>query len=167
MSAVEKEQEEQCVTFACLAREALEERDWNVEKATNYLVNKLRTDKKLFEMLILQMVRDACNRRVYFVHKNRRAAVVRFASRADTEALAEGLVKTFLDFPLLGGQKLGDAKREDVLAAADFFRKQSNDMGHKARWLELIGQSIPAGKIVSTVVSSERLAELWKETKNG
>lgn len=83
--------------------------------------------------------------------------------RAQVVALAAGTVRTLHDFPLLGGLRLGDATREEVAEAAEFFGKQARDMAWKSRWLEHVAQSVPPGVKVAEVISAERLEELRQE----
>jgi hypothetical protein len=76
------------------------------------------------------------------------------------------MMSAFLDFWIGSGLRLRDAMRAQVAAKAADYGKRSADTGHKARWLTLIAQSIPEGKKVGAVLSEERVAELWQQTRD-
>lgn len=165
MSAAAKKDDD-AVTLATLARDALAARDGNIEKAIGYLVNRLKRDENLLQILVEGAIRDAIGMRVNSAHLNNRAAVIRAASRADVEALAIGHLYAFMDFPLGDGTKLRNATREQVESQAERYAKISSDTGHKHRWLRLIAQSTPPDQLVGESLTEARISALWKETAN-
>jgi hypothetical protein len=155
------------LTLSALAREALEERDGNVEKAHSYLDNKLKHDAKLRSALIAAALQDAIEMRVRAANRSERVRIVNIGNRASFDALADGFESCFMDFPLSSGIKLRDATRDQIIAQSETYRKMSLDTSHKARWLELIAQSVPANRTAGDALTEQRLNELWKETANG
>lgn len=169
MSAKPKEFHAEPITIARLAREALSATDGNVRRATDALVERMAGDANLLREVIRAAVTDAVNLRVQAAHRHNRAAILRVTTggRAGVEALAAGLTAAILDMPLARGVKLRDATREEVVEQAERYAAQASDMGHKARWLRLIAQAVPAGKRVGEVMTDERAAELHAEARHG
>lgn len=163
---VQEKQETEEITLTTLAREALEERDGNVTKAAGLLANRLSRDKKLLNIVVEEAIREVANDRARQLNMQLRRAVIRSASRADVDALADGLAASFLDFPLSTGVRLRDADRKAVEVQVEIYRRMHVTTGHKYRWLQCIAQAIPDGKKVGDVLAESRLNELWKETQN-
>lgn len=162
---------EEVDSVATCARLALAESKGDPGKATEKLVARVRKDKALREAILDPLVEYACNQAVMReVRVNRGNVWVppspeRLARMPDAErvrALANG---TLLMFPLPGGKRLGEATREEVAEAARFYERQAGDMAHKARWLQLVAQSIPDGKTAGKVLSDERLRDLQTEAQ--
>lgn len=155
------------VTLAQFVREALEDRDWNVEKTVNFLVTKVLNDKALLTGFLREIVQEAMTQRVRDSHRHHRGSIVYHATK-DTKgsvvALAAGISASLLDFPLEGGMLLRTASRADVSAAAQRYRTSERTAGHRARWLELIAQSVPQDKTVGDVLTDDRALELWEQT---
>lgn len=161
------------LTLSQLAREVLTEADGDTETASEALTNRLLEDRSLLQSVISQAVADAVAYRVRYSMRSERAWIVRQATRPpaapshgskdDVIALAKGLAASLLDMPLARGVRLRDATREQVQEQADMYAAQASDMGHKARWLNLIAQAIPADSTVGDVLTDARATELWKE----
>jgi hypothetical protein len=81
--------------------------------------------------------------------------------------LAEAISSCLLDMPLAGGKKLRDAGRAEIMAQIERYEKQAGNMAHKARWLRLVLQSLPEGKLVGKVITEKRALELFEEARNG
>lgn len=67
--------------------------------------------------------------------------------------------KTLLDFRLPNGMLLRDAKRADLMAAAQFYRAQALDMAHKAAWLDRVAEAV-GNKAVGKALNADQLAQL-------
>jgi len=80
-------------------------------------------------------------------------------------ALIQSNREMLMDFPLPGGLALRDATKDDVTAAALFYSTQATNMGHKARWLDLIAKKVPKGKTVADALDNDALATLQEKTK--
>ncbi|WP_091739826.1 hypothetical protein [Phenylobacterium immobile] len=172
-AAARKMKPEELVGAAVIA--ALEDANGDMNKAADMLQIAVDQSPTLRSALLEPWVAQACReairrhlqdvrREVWTGTKSHTAGAskpeVMAEQRARVVQLAAG---TLLMFPLPGGRRLGEATREEVGAAAEFYSRQSADMGTKARWLRLIGQSLPDGKRVSDVLSDRRLEELQLE----
>jgi hypothetical protein len=157
--------------LASLAREIFSQCQ-DVEITTRRLIKKLRADPALFKMLMTEIVHDAVHVHSSMSMRNDRKAILQranalhFEGPEDVVALAEGLKSAFLDFWVGSGLRLRDADRDQVSTKAAQYQGMSRDTGHKARWLNLIAQSLPANKKVGDVLDEDRVAELWQETAN-
>lgn len=160
------------LTIPVTAREALDAADGDVVKATEIMTARVLKDPTLYRPLMDPLVKNACYSAITAQCHSQRRTIWNAAQpsaehqRNRVVALAGGTMNTLMDFPLPGGMKLADAKRDDVTAAADFYGKQSKDMGSKAKWLQLIAQHVPAKKTVKQVLTDARLAELRQEATN-
>lgn len=161
--------DDDALTIPSTAREALEATGGDVVRATELMVARVMKDPTLYRPLMDPLVKSACYDAIARqCHQERRAIWHAkqpdpAAQRGGVVALAGGTANTLMDFPLPGGLRLADARRDDVTAAAEFYGKQSKDMGTKSKWLQLIAQHIPAKKKVSQVLNDARLAELREE----
>lgn len=159
------------------AKAALDDANGDLNVATNMMVAAAKQSAPLKAALLEPYLKGACRevlrRQIQSVRRevwtrtarhaagqSKPAAVVEQQQRSRVVQLAAG---TLLMFPLPGGKRLGDATRDEINAAAEFYSKQASDMGAKSRWLQLIGQSVPEGKRVSDVLTDRRLAELQAE----
>lgn len=155
------------------AKLALDLAKGDVQKATKAFELTIRSNRGLRDQLLEPLIASACYDAIRKVSITDR----RSTWRAPVERLVPGKVTgsarvvqlaagNLLMFPLPGGKKLGEATRKDISAASEFYSKQAGDMGHKARWLQLIAQSVPSGKTVNDVLTDKRLRELQREAKS-
>lgn len=170
MSAVPKQRIEDPVALA--AQEAMKEGGGDVQKASRLLEAAVRKNRDLRDALTDPLLANACYdavRKVCIVERRaiwkppvekRVASIVTGAKRV--VQLAAG---NLLTFPLPGGKKLGEATRAEISKAAEFYRSQSADMQSKAKWLQLVAQSIPEDKTAGDVLTDKRLRELQKEAQ--
>ena len=160
------------LTIPATARDALAAAAGDVVKATEIMLGRVLNDPTLYRPLMDPLVKSACYDAITSQCKQDRRAIWHAAQpsnetqRGRILALANGTIATLMDFPLPGGMKLADARRDDVTAAAEFYGKQSKDMGTKAKWLQLIAQHVPAKKTVRQVMTDARLAELREEASH-
>lgn len=171
-TAKKEDKERNLVTEA--AKRALEDADGDVAKATRMMEDAVKSSRSLRDALTEPLIKLAC----YDAVRSASADQRRKSWKPPTEQWVPGKVTgsgrvvqlskaTLLMFPLPGGKALQDAKASDLSAAQSFYQGQSADMAHKARWLQLVAQSIPDGKTVGEVLSDKRLRELQEEARNG
>lgn len=160
-------QPEPDITLGQLARDYLSKHDGQTDAAVEALTKALLRDKPLLRSIIKAALHDAVSYRVEASLRTDRRQIMRTAgqSRDGVIALANGLSRALLDMPLANGLRLREASRTQVLEQASRYDGLAKDMGRKARWLELIGQSIPDGKTVGDVMDDARAAELWMEVQ--
>jgi hypothetical protein len=83
------------------------------------------------------------------------------AGTDSTTGLEEMARRTLLDFPLRGGQRLGDAKRLQVVESADWYNVLACANGTNAAWLKSVIKALPDDdKTVSDVLSEEEVRTL-------
>ncbi len=163
---VESEDE---LTIPVAARSALEQAEGDVVKATGILVARVAKDPTLYKPMMDPFIKTACYQAITSQCQQQRRTIwnskqpTAEQQRDRVVALGQGTAATLMDFPLPGGMKLRNAKRDDVSAAAEFYRRQSNDMAGKAKWLQLIAQHLTGKKTVSQVMTDARLTELREE----
>ena len=151
------------------AKAALNEAGGNVRQATDILVARAIEDREFLQQHFHEVIRRACYDAVAACVRQERRAVwvmpqpTTEQRRRQIVSMAEGVRQTLHDFPLPGGKRLGDATREEVIEAAEFFGKQARDMAWKSRWLAHVAQSVPPGRKVADVLTPERLEELRQE----
>ena len=63
-------------------------------------------------------------------------------------------------FPLPDGTRLGDARREDLLKASNFYSKQATDMRHKALFLTAVAGRLKGRKRVRDTLAETDLVAL-------
>jgi hypothetical protein len=155
------------------ATAALEGANGNVIDAAKALETRVRNERKLRDALTDPLIANACydavrsqchvQRRKIWTPPAEKLVKSKVEGAHRVVQLASG---TLLMFPLPGGKPLGQATREEITAAAERYGSQSKDMGEKARWLQLIAQSIPANKKAGEVLTEKRLRELQKEARD-
>lgn len=157
------------------ARRAYDDASGDVREAARMLEQAVRMKSPLREALTEPLLAGACwdairkqvqetRRNIWNPgHRPLKPVPASPVSKEQASRVVHLATGTLKMFPLPGGKRLGEATREEIAAAADFYARQAGDMAHKARWLQLVGQSIPAGKTAGECLTDERLAELQKE----
>lgn len=177
MGALRKIEKTGAELVAEAARSALEDADGDVRTAAEMLERAVRAKSPLRDALTDPLISGACWQAVSQQHRERRRQIwnapkamaiapVKSGGAQDKARVVQLAVGTLSMFPLPGGKRLADATRAEIVAAADFYAQRAQDAGHKARWLQLVAQSIPDGKIAGDVLTDERLAELQQEVSN-
>ena len=159
-------------SLMALARQALNESGGNQHNARLVLIERIYQDPVLsdahFKPLLEQAVQEALSR------------VQRLANAQIREALEAPVNPTMphnarlrwlaranlMNYRLSNGTPVSDASRGDLVKDGDFHIKQGRTMLHTGRWMRLVGQHLPNGKIVRQAMNEERLHELWKESEN-
>ena len=160
------------------ARRALDDANGDAREAARMLEQAARTASPLREALTDPLIAGACWDAVRGQVRKERAAIwttpnVASGPTAKPQALAaqaDRVVQlatgTLRMFPLPGGKRLGEATRQEIAEAAHFYERQAGDMAHKARWLQLVAQSVPDGRSAGEVLTDQRLAELQAEARS-
>lgn len=76
------------------------------------------------------------------------------------EALARSNAVSLLDMQLPSGKRLGDATRDEVLAAADDYTKRADWNASKARFLSRVAEKLKGKRTVKAVWNAAELEEL-------
>lgn len=152
------------------AKQAFDEADGDVRAATAAMERKVLGDRVLRDALTAPLIQAACYEAVTAQCRALRRRVW-IAPRHETSTPESGRVValatgTLAMFPLPGGKRLGEATRDEISAAADFYARQAGDMAFKARWLRLVAQSLTGTKKVKDALSDERLHELQEAARH-
>ena len=166
-----KETEAEGVSQA--ARRALDEADGDPTRAAEILEERVRADQDLWRRLTDQLIRAACTSYVRSEVAAERRRIWRNRAANPRNVIMDGkrrmerlAQENLMLFPLPGGMRLGEARRDEVSAAAGFYAGMTRDMAWKQRWLSLVAQSLPDDKAVGEVLTEERLRELQAETQD-
>jgi hypothetical protein len=157
------------LTLSALAKQALAAARGDTRKAREALRRRLLKDRALQNSILDGAIRDAVVYRTEHAMRHDRAAIFHAHAqlvqhgRNDVIAQARGISSALLDMPLAGGLLLRKANRDQVSKQAIFYAALSRDTGHKGRWLSLIAQSVPDGKLVGDIIDDARAAELFEE----
>lgn len=65
-----------------------------------------------------------------------------------------------MDMRLSNGKKLGAANHDEVLKEALAYSESARELGIKARFYSAVAERVPEGKVVSDVLSEEKLREI-------
>ena len=161
-----------------LVRAALDDFDNDRQMAVEHLSRQLRNNEALLSSVLDAIVTDALqNKTRQAIHAQRVAAIRSInnpsqppspsSGRDSVITLAGAIRASLFDFILpASGKRLGDAEREDISKAADFYRTASSTSGHRARWLESIAAILPEGKKASEVLPLEQITQFWKDAEN-
>ena len=151
---------------------AMEEAKDDAGEAGRILVSKAKVNQKLYKKFMDPHVEGACWEYIRRVCRAERRAIIEAAAYdgdGERESM-EGLAYSngLLDFPLpiAGFPRLGECEREQVMIAAQYYESHAKDMGHKGKWLRLVGQHLTEDARVKDVLSKDRLQELFKEQDN-
>jgi hypothetical protein len=177
MAAARKTKE---LAVAEVARKALDDAKGDLDEAARMFEEVIRRSPALRDALTEPLISSACRQAVMAEVRIARHVVWHATRHQGSDAPPRAMVTaeehvrrvvqlgigTLVMFPLPGGKRLGEATREEIAAAADFYDRQSKDMGAKARWLRLVAQGLPNDARVSDVMTDERLRELQVEAQS-
>lgn len=154
-----------------IAQEYLTEAGGDTAAATRRLVLRLRDDEALRTAIAKEAIEAFAYLLVEQKMRNERMAIWTANSRAATpktpvSALANGLVRALLDFPLAGGKRLRDATREEVLEQARIYTATARDASQKALWLRMIAARTQEGMRVGDCITEEAAATLRAEAQS-
>ena len=169
MSAVMKLDKSQA-TVSQIAVKALKEANGNIIDASHIMEKMVIANPALYRSIMDPLLSSACYGAISKVCRSNRETIwnapnYKAGGNGDrVHALSSG---NLLMFPLPGGLPLGEATRNEVSAAVEFYLSMSSDMAHKARWLTRIGEGLTGKKTVSKVYTEETLRKLQAEVQNG
>lgn len=138
----------------------------DVADASRKLEEAARSDRELRDYLTEPYLKQACYNAVrshYRVERREIWTAPNYTKGGNGQRV-EQHARTLLDFPLPNGKRLRDATREDLLSAAEFYRRQSEDMAQKAHWLERIAEKTGRKK-VGAALTVKQIESLRGETE--
>ena len=160
MAAVLKPQAE--VNIPELAKSFLEKSGGNTVEAVQQLERYALQDVDVSSALLSPLLRQACYDAIRAVCRKERRAIWTAPnySKGGNGGRVHEHASRLMDFILPNGIRLGEARRDEVMAATDFYRKQASDMSYKARWLEAIADKVEGKKMVKSCLSESDLMKL-------
>lgn len=81
-------------------------------------------------------------------------------SGAFEKAAAQIAKEHWYQFPLPGGTLLGEATKDDLIAAHDLWQAMAEANARRAAWVSKLIPKVPAGKRVRDVLSEKKIAAL-------
>lgn len=152
-------------TLPNMVRRFYEKHDGNVETASEALAEALSNDRLTFVQIVGSEIENIA--KMYAARSNcaERALVMsRSFGPARAVALAQGMARTLMDFPLVGGIKLSDATGAEVKAQSARYKATADDMAHKYRWLQAVAAKVPDASRVGDVLTADEVTALFGAT---
>ena len=151
----------------------------NAQEAARLLLLAAQANSRLKEAILNPHLMTHCWQLICQHSRNERARIcaplyqedatkIDLAGKGERLAhLAAANARTLFDFPLPleGLPKLGDASKDQVLASAEFYVKQANDMTTKSRWLNLIAKASKQGKAIREQFTLIQLENLFQKAR--
>lgn len=148
-----------------LARKAMDECGDDIQAATEKLEAMARSNTKVWKGLTDHLLRAACFEACKAICRQDRRMIWTApnydAGGSGERVRAHG--KTLMDMPLPGGKPLRDATREDLIAASEFYRKQSETMGAISDFYHSVSLRVKT-KTVGETLSEAQLEQIRGKT---
>lgn len=155
-------------TLWVYAVEAFEKAKGDETKAEAQVTKIIEGDQRLFNELMrsdMPAKVHALMRQVRMAHRRTVWNAPKFVKEDSGDRVIDLARGNRMAFPLPGGGWLGDAKSDEILLGAAYYRTLSNDTRTKARWLEIVAEKVPDGKVVRDVLTEDDLTELQEEAQ--
>lgn len=132
------------------------------EEATERLLAIMRCDDAVYRLAMQPHERAVAAGLVAQRKIKRRAYIWNRPSAPDNrvEALARTNAVSLLDMQLPSGKRLGDATRDEVIAAADDYKARADWNAAKARFLSKVSEKMKGKRPVKSVWTAAELEEL-------
>lgn len=150
-----------------LATRAWNESDQTLEDATDILFDCVVDDKEFLAEKMPQILRAWCYEQISsHVSRIRLASwtAPNYQKQSKTERIRLAFSDKLMDFPLIGGKRLGDASKDEVQASAASYLEQANTLAHRGRWLNAVAKKLNANTTVSQALTEAELRELQEKT---
>ncbi len=148
-------------------------------RATELMVERVKADQEVRDFIITDaLIKGACRTVLNKIFKQgmREASwhsndnAPHSGRRKQAERLVELADRRLGDFVLGSGKKLRDAHIGEVMDCYLMYRRQSDDMGHKARWLDLVirmarGRLQHNSQKIGELVTEKELETLKKQAE--
>lgn len=142
-------------------RQAWETAQTNTEAGEN-LLSMMRADPELWREVLEPFERQAASLAVQRRKIQQRNYLFNRPSAPDdrVKMLARTNAVTLLDSRLPSGKRLGDATREDVAQAAEFYAGRATIMAGRATFYRTVGEKLRGKKTVAQVWTAAQLEEI-------
>ena len=159
-------------TITSVAQECLEECGNDLHKAQDMMVKKVRSNNRLFHLLLDPMVESACYEALGSCIRQQRSEIWTAPNYSKggngQRVLALAEANNLMYFPLGDGKILGNATRAEILEAAERRAKQIKTMAWEERWLRLVAEHLKGRQTLlkSKALTVEQLYELKEEAEH-
>lgn len=151
------------VSPGLIAKQCLEEADGDWEQAAQLMEARVLNDDALYKEVALPLIKRAVWALVRGASRKKRQTFFsnRRVGKDTTTGIKAVAAMNWLDYPLMGGQKLGDATREDLQKNIEKHVSDAKENEKKANWLSRIQSGVVT--VVRDSLSSDKIAELAEE----
>lgn len=132
------------ITARQLAQIAMDQAGNDVLKATEILEQQAAGDIEVWKTLTEGLLRTACYDACRRICISERQAIW-FSPGYDAGGKGDRIKehsKSIMDWPLPGGKALRHANKQDLIDAAEFYKKQADQMASIAQWLNAIAAKV-------------------------
>lgn len=154
------------VTLSGLAERAYREADGDIAEAVAVMSDLLIVDDDIRISLIRDAVEMVAATSVRRQMLSERSSIVRHAvsgqTRANVSALAAGVARSLLDFPLSDGTPLRMASRSQVERQEAMYASQAAELGNRARWLRAILARMGSAEKVGDAIDEDTALALYR-----
>lgn len=150
-----------------LVTRAWNESENSIEDAVDILFDCVVEDKEFLADKMPEILRTWCREQISsHVSRVRLTAwtAPNYSKTAKSDRVRNLISNLLMDFPLIGGKRLGDGTKEDVLASAAFYSEQARILSHRGRWLNAVAQKVKGNSTVSQVLTEADLRDLQEKT---
>ena len=147
-------------SFRNYAKEAMQKADGNVAEASKILEKTCRQNTEAWLSVTEPVLSSACYNAVRGICQEERRAIwysPNYSAGGNGDRVVNH-AKSLMDWPLPGGMRLRDAKANDLIAAAEFYRKQAQQMFDVAGFLEKIAEKVGRKKVENALTEAELIA---------
>ncbi len=150
-----------------LAREAMEKSSNDRHKARLILCRVLQRDRALLAELLDPIFDNVSNHLITDTVRNINRSIVGRGGKPDHIRGISSIVNSpWYGYILPDGQKLSDARREQIEAAATMHGQNAKSNQHKADWLKALAAKMDAKRTVKQTFSEEQIAKLYEAARS-
>lgn len=138
--------------------------DWNA--AVEIGEKRLEKDPDLLAELQNEIVREWLRYRVRQCSASERSGSTVPFPKANADnpsgllSMAKATQRSLYDEPLMGGKRLGDATRDEILDHVEMHSKLARSNAFKARWFQAIADAMPERARVQDCIAEAELAAM-------
>jgi len=148
------------VTIAELASICIEDSDGDWSAAADLMEARVRDDRSLRDELTDPLISSAVWAAIRGASRKTRTAFHRAPNKAPSNDGIKAVAKSWYDYPIYGGVRLGDATKDEILAAVDGYRVQEESNRARREFMERIASKLKASKKVRECLTEQQIEAL-------
>jgi hypothetical protein len=151
---------------ACVVAALEEKRD--IDSAIEYALRSIRKqglDDEMTDHIVRDFATSEVQRRAHDIRQGHKAVVT--SKRTIDNAVAYGVAVGILESWMVMGVRMADAKRDDLLAAAESERNSARGHLVNAAFYESVAKKLGNGKTVSEVLTAEQVSAMLRNAEGG